>query len=283
MSRPIASLLAELPELAALLPLAATGSTNGDDIRTRKPVPDSRPPTRLDVVQALDTRTRATGDDAVRRYRDDLYAAWREPRRTSDGDLEPTWEPTQGVLPDLWLWARMVESEMLESSPTRPDDLPETPTMASVCDWLARHTEWAETQQWVAEYTDDVRRWHRRLRGLVGAREPRRMRHDCTSCGNRAELFNGGDVWACTECGHEDPGPRAQIRDYRYQDSRPTSTICAVFGVTEAWLWQARARRRLHPDTSKGRHPLHWWPWDVFRLRHPGVVEAYERHVGGGA
>lgn len=253
--------LAEMPDLAALLPVVAGTSTSPGT--TSRRTPGSQPPASLDIIQALDTRIRTWRGDATDRAHAD--AIWGDHR--------------QGVLPDLWLWARMIEAEMLDQSPQPPATIPDQITLAGICDWLIRHNHWAVDQPWHDQYDHDVHSWHRRLTSLAGLTEPRIMRHQCSACEGPSDLTNDGDLWTCRSCGHLDPGPRRQITDYRLQPSQPTNTICTMFGVSGAWLRQQKARHRLTPDLSKGTRPLHWWPWDVFALLNPGIVEAYEQHA----
>ena len=109
--------LGDILDWAALLPALLTRrAPTGDNSRGGRGTPGSRPPARLDVLHVLDTRLRVTGDDAEDR-------AWHD-RMASDH--------RQGLLPDLWQWARMIEAEALEGCPDVPDELPEAPTLASV-------------------------------------------------------------------------------------------------------------------------------------------------------
>ena len=145
--------LRDILDWAAILPALLTRhAPTGDTSRTGRRVPGSRPPVRLDVLHVLDTRTRVAGDDAEDR-------AWHD-RMASDH--------RQGLLPDLWQWCRLIEAEAMDACPDVPEELPERPTIASVVDWLVKHTPWALTQPWADEYAADVDWWWRKLREAVG-------------------------------------------------------------------------------------------------------------------
>ena len=145
--------LRDILDWAAILPaLLARRAPTGDTSRTGRRVPGSRPPVRLDVLHVLDTRTRVAGDDAEDR-------AWHD-RMASDH--------RQGLLPDLWQWCRLIEAEAMDACPDVPEELPERPVLASVVDWLVKHTPWALTQPWADEYAADVDWWWRKLREAVG-------------------------------------------------------------------------------------------------------------------
>ena len=93
--------LAQILDWAALLPALLTRrAPTGDSSNSGRRTHGSKPPVRLDILQILDTRRRATGDDAEDR-------AWHD-RMASDH--------RQGILPDLWQWARMIEAEALEGA-----------------------------------------------------------------------------------------------------------------------------------------------------------------------
>lgn len=251
-----ADLLADIPGLAAFLPVAGH---NPDQVKTTPPPPGPRPPVRLDLVQMLDTRYRYPGTALDRAAADDIWGDHR-----------------QGVQPDLMLWALF----FAEQNPAITDLIPND--LAQLCAWLGRRSEWAEKQDWGDTYVKDVKAWHTRLLRGCGDAPLAAMHHACTRCGNDATLVNAGDLWACAECGHEDPGPAQQIRTFRFQPSRPTPDICDMFRVERGWLYTHKKRRNLTPDPTKGTDPLHWWPWDVFRLLHPGLVDLYEQHTESG-
>ena len=186
MTSPTAQQLRDLVDLAALLPELATTRTPAGS-RTRRSgglVAHSPAPVRLDVIQALDARTRVHGDDAEDRARHDRMAS----------------DHRQGLLPDLWQWARMIEAEALEACPEVPDELPATPTVASVVDWLLHHLDWALPQLWADELVADIDWWWRRLKHLHGERDEYLPR--CRCC-----LFpiveGDGGMWRCLGCGAE--------------------------------------------------------------------------------
>lgn len=178
--------LHDIVDLAALLPdLATTRSvTSGTGRPASGPVAHSPAPVRLDILQALDARTRVTGDDAEDR-------AWHD-RMASDH--------RQGLLPDLWQWARMIEAEAMDRCPEAPAELPEQPCVASVVAWLLAHLDWALTQRWADELVSDVDWWWRRVRHLLGERDEYQPR--CGRCLFPVEETAGG-VWQCAGCGAE--------------------------------------------------------------------------------
>lgn len=177
--------LGDILDWAALLPALLTRrAPTGDSSRGGRGMSGPRPPARLDVMHVLDARLRVTGDDAEDR-------AWHD-RMASDH--------RQGLLPDLWQWARMIEAEALEGCPDVPDELPEAPTLASVVAWLVKHTgHWTLAQQWASEYVADVGWWWRRLRDLVGEASPAGV--PCGRCGETLGMVHLG-LWECG-AGHQ--------------------------------------------------------------------------------
>ena len=176
--------LAQILDWAAILPALLTRrAPTGDTSRTGRRVPGSRPPVRLDVLHVLDTRTRVAGDDAEDR-------AWHD-RMASDH--------RQGLLPDLWQWCRLIEAEAMDACPDVPEELPERPTLASVVDWLVKHTPWALTQPWADEYAADVDWWWRKLREAVGEASPAGV--PCGRCGETLGMVHLG-LWECG-AGHQ--------------------------------------------------------------------------------
>jgi len=178
--------LHDIVDLAALLPALqdAHGRPAAGGRAAPRGVAHSPAPVRLDVLQALDTRARVTGDDAEDR-------AWHD-RMASDH--------RQGLLPDLWQWARMIEAEAMETCPVLPLELPEQPCVASVVAWLLTHLDWALTQRWAGELVSDIGWWWRRLRHLLGERDEYLPR--CGRCLFPVEAAAGG-TWRCLGCGAE--------------------------------------------------------------------------------
>ena len=171
--------LAQILDWAALLPALLTRrAPTGDSSNSGRRTHGSKPPVRLDILQILDTRRRATGDDAEDR-------AWHD-RMASDH--------RQGILPDLWQWCRLIEAEAMHSRPEPPDELPEQPTLAGVVDWLTRHTPWAVEQPWAGEYVADVDWWWRKLREAVGEADTAGV--PCGRCGEGLVMVHLG-LWEC--------------------------------------------------------------------------------------
>lgn len=54
-----------------------------------------------------------------------------------------------------------------------------------------------------------------------------------------------------------------------------TGQICQRFGITEAWLWQAKKRGKVAPVDPHAR-PMLWRPWDIFAVLHPDAARRYE-------
>lgn len=200
----------------------------------------------------------------------------RPPASTPPMNLDPI------VLADelhatLVSWIMLAHDDQLADD----DDWPADNTLAC-CLWLQRHSPALCDHPAGGEWRTEVKYWWRRIRRAVGERAPRVMRHWCARCGAPAALINDGELWACPECGREDDGPRRQIDTFRHAPSEPTEAICQRFGVTPQWVYDQRRRRKLQPDTSKGDRPKHWWPWDVFALLNPGIVDLWERRVESG-
>lgn len=210
--------LGDILDWAALLPALLTRrAPTGDNSRGGRRTPGSKPPVRLDILHLLDTRLRVTGDDAEDR-------AWHD--RMASGHR-------QGLLPDLWQWARMIEAEALEGCPDVPDELPEAPTLASVVAWLVKHTgHWTLAQQWASEYVADVGWWWRRLRDLVGEASPAGV--PCGRCGETLGMVHLG-LWECG-AGHQVTVQPVSIREA----ARITGTHEATL---RRWLRESGAPR----------------------------------------
>ena len=171
------TILAQLPTLCCDL---AQGAIDTPLRAARIPhAASSKPPANLDRIVALDLRQRVRDLN----HHDQL---WR------DG------QPRQGILPTLWLWATMLEADWLDQSPQLPADLPEHPTIASACAWLAAHDHWWDGRPEWDEYAADLQLLDRWAKRLVGWRpEP-----TCPTCG-APFTRHGEHVWACPHCGRE--------------------------------------------------------------------------------
>ena len=181
-----------------------------------------------------------------------------------------------GLLHRLAQCVRAVVEDMHE----HPGDLTDTPTWASECAWLIAHAADWRADEFIHDWvSSEVRSIHRELCRVARVHPVRAMHHQCSKCGNPSTLINDGHLWACRECGREDEGPRRQIEDFRHKPSISTKEISEQFGVTEGWVWKQRFNRKLKPDNSKGLNPMHWWPWDVFKLLNPGLVELWEQNA----
>lgn len=177
----VRTILAQLPELAALLPVAAiTRPAASEGVST---TPHSQPPTRLDVVDLLDTREKESWLDGM---------SYCDPDRV-------------GVLPYLWGWCRDFESDMLDHCPTLPSELPETPTVSGCCEWITTHLDWLETRPQFAEFTDGITRTHRRVQDAVKhVVDAQRMDVPCSRCGAGRLQRRASDrpLWECDACHH---------------------------------------------------------------------------------
>jgi len=170
--------LAEIPELCALLPDAATTRTA---IEGPRPAPGSKPPLRLDILHLLDGRDK----------HHDANMATCDPDR-------------QGVLPYLWGWCRDIEADALDQSPKLPPETPEVPTVTNCCDWLTTMLPFAATlPQWF-ELADGIKVVHGRLRAATaGVRDVEDVPVICTHCGAGQLREVKPKLWRCGACGHE--------------------------------------------------------------------------------
>lgn len=172
--------LAELPDMCALLPEAAIVRTpRGEGSRS---VPGPRPPLRLDVLHLLDTRDKGWAFDVP-----------PDPDRV-------------GVLPFLDSWARDLEATALDERPELPGELPDPPTVAGLCNWLAGEALWASgLPQW-PEMADGIQRTWKAVRIAVSAvrhEEGRPVRCDECGAGELRHIEGSKPLWECTECGHK--------------------------------------------------------------------------------
>lgn len=170
--------LAEIPELCALLPDAATTRTA---IEGPRPAPGSKPPLRLDILHLLDGRDK----------HHDANMATCDPDR-------------QGVLPYLWGWVRDIEADALDQSPELPPETPEVPTVAGCCDWLTTMLPFAATlPQWF-ELADGIKVVHGRLRAATaGVRDVEQRPAVCNLCHAGHLVESGPKLWKCDACNRE--------------------------------------------------------------------------------
>ena len=221
----VAAQLRDLLDWAALLPVLLTRhAPSGDNSRGGRAPSGSKPPVRLDVLQVLDARVRIPGDDAEDRAELDRLA----------GDHR------QGLLPDLWQWARLIEAEAMETCPQVPAELPESPTLGSVVGWLSAHTDWAEAQQWADEYRADIDWWWRHLRRLVGEARAEPV-VPCRRCGESLKAVHGG-LWECRS------GHRVTVRPVGIREAaRLTGTHEATL---RRWLRESDVQRLVESPTA---------------------------------
>ena len=231
--------LGELPELCALLPDAAVARAAIDGPR---PAPSSKPPLKLHVLHLLDTREKANWE----------WGMWQvDPDR-------------QGVLPYLWGWVRDVEASLYDESPRLPDETPEQPTVASCCDWLARHVGMAETLQQWPELRDGIQVLNRNVHAAVSAVRDRSRPVPCNHCGAGA-LARDAETnrWICPACGHVVAVQAVTIRQAAQIIGRPERTIrswavrhliTAVSDGPRTNLYDLGDVRRVHAETElRGR------------------------------
>lgn len=195
--------LAEILDLATLLP-DLLDPRHGAPQAGERPTPTGRAhspaPVRLDVLQALDTRPRVTGDDAPDRV-------WHD-RQPGPWHLDGTqrWTRTgpahrQGLLPDLQQWARRYGHH------APPVTLSETISV------LLARLDWALEQPWAGDLVVDVDWWWRHLRNLAGERHRDPYLPRCKTCqfpvsevpgpvGDDGREVRSG-VWRCEGCGRE--------------------------------------------------------------------------------
>lgn len=186
--------LAEIVEMAVDVPDPAmvTGPT---DTQSARPVPSSKPPTRLDVLSLL---TRAERYDEL----------WERGMQYVDPD-------GAGILPYLWGWVRDIEATLYEQHPVVPDEAPDTPTVAGCADWLARHAEaTATTHQW-PELVYGLRNLRSGLRAVtVGVRGVERKPVPCSRCGQPLHRVGEQALWEC-EAGHQTSVEAVTLRQAR--------------------------------------------------------------------
>lgn len=158
--------LTELPDLYRLLPAAAhTRAT----VEGPRPAPASKPPTRLDVVDLLDTRHKP----ATRHHHE---AVFPDPDRV-------------GVLPLLQRWTRHYTQQ------TPPTVVACCATLTEMLPAIQHHPDYPEM---VAAIKD---RWHAVRAATADVRD---VQHQvpCRNCGGELEQQNP-KLWRCKACGHE--------------------------------------------------------------------------------
>ena len=171
--------LVDLVDIVANLALRLTTSTPGvEQVRAKRP-PAEGAPVNVTVLHALDDRVKYTGDAMPEYLADETWQCQHHSHHPNECPHGSDGDGRQGVLPDLWVWARMIEADLTEADPKLPEELPDPVTMATVASWLVEHHErWGDHfPQEADEFAKDVKRWHNRLRAELGEHDPPTLRH----------------------------------------------------------------------------------------------------------
>lgn len=203
--------LVDLVDIVANLTLRLTTSTPGvEQIRTKRKAEEVAP-VNVAVLHALDDRIKDRGpmgginDNMPERLEDEGWKCKHHSHTEDDCPHENDDAGRQGVLPDLWVWARMIEADLMEADPKLPEELPDPATMATVASWLVDHHErWGELfPAEGVEFAKDVKRWHNRLRAELGEHDPPTLRHGGVGgCGNELAQLADQVRYECRGC-HE--------------------------------------------------------------------------------
>lgn len=160
--------LREIELYAAWLPLMQDPLRG--DVTRRAPGYASTPPLRLDVVVALDSRSR--------------------PSASVDRDFDPEIDdedPTVSILGRLHSIARWIREEQQMPEPTA------APTITREVGYLLGAVEWCAGRQWVQELFLDIRELHDQDRSLAKDRPPGPLA-TCLTVGCEASVFWARDV-----------------------------------------------------------------------------------------
>jgi len=181
--------------------------------------------------------------------------------------LDPAHTDGLGVLST---WVRHIAGEMDEAS--HPHDWPDD-NVAAACGWLVAALPWCAGRGWEDELADDVRRLWGALRHICGRVEPKPL--PCFTYGCPGTLSEVDGMLQC-QIGHRHDG----LRKWRHHPSMPIPDVAAAFSMAERTLRHWASMGRVNVDETKGKKPLHVWPWDVLGQLHPetvGAIMAAER------
>lgn len=243
--------LVDLVDIVANLELRLTTSTPGvEQIRTKRPVSEGAP-VNVTVLHALDDRVKHLGDSMPDYLEEERWQCQHHSHEPAKCPHENDDQGRQGVLPDLWVWARMMEADLMEADPKLPEELPDPVTMATVTSWLVDHHErWGELfPQEAAEFAKDVKRWHNRLRAELGEHDPPTLRHtNLGGCGDVLVQLADGVRYECRGC-HKVLTPGEMLSLAKWQ-ADVTLTEAAVAlevprGTLDRWVssgWVAPVR-----------------------------------------
>ncbi len=184
--------------------------------------------------------------------------------------LDPAHADGLGVLST---WVRHVADEMDEAG--HGHDWP-ADTVAAACSWLTAAWPWCQGRGWEDELADDVRRLWGSLRHICGRVEPKPL--PCLTYGCPGTLSEVDGMLEC-QIGHRHDG----LRKWRHHPSMPIPAVAEAFKVKERTLRHWAATGRVNVDDTKGKKPLHVWPWDVLREVHPETVAAITERERGAA
>ena len=236
--------LRDLPERLATATALLAGEKLGGGGDSAHPVPTSRPPLNLAVI------------DLTRRG------------RVHDDPIAHMTTRSAGVVTMLASWTRLAHGEMLDTD-TATTEPATHPTGATECAWLLRHIVWILAQQWVTEFAEDVAIADRDVRAAL--HERREYLPRCDRCGYRLEAMDAGSWYRCTGC--------QRVIDHwaelkRLAEIQPPMTLPELSAAINVPLktlhdWHRRGLIAPAGDAKRGRR------FDVWQARQ---VKANLRH-----
>lgn len=196
--------LADIADMAALLPLALIAGPSRSDVNTRRPVPSSKPLANIDLL-SLTADANHLGD------------MWERGMQYVDPD-------GAGVLPYLWGWVRDVEATMYDDD-QQPDEPPADPTVTECCNWLSRYADAASKMLQWPEIAYGLRNLRGELlRATSGIREVEAKPVPCSICGLPLERVGEQALWRCGT-GHEKTVEAVTLRQASERVGVPLSTL----------------------------------------------------------
>lgn len=239
--------LRDLPDLAAHIHLRIRTATPGADHAGARRDPATLTPGNLDIIHALDTRVypHQTSD-----------TSHRDPHGWDDaGD--------RGLPATLTIWARMI-FEDLDGYQPEPTPLPETQTVTTICEWLhTNYPTWARIMpEAAAEFDQEIRDWHTRLRYALGETDPVQLRHRHRSrCGGTIEQATNG-AFECINC-HKQWTADEMMKYARFHADVTLTEAADQLGIKPGTLRQWKKRDPNFPEPVETRHPARYRLSDI--------------------